>query len=509
MSIQDSAYDGSLTSSQLKQYLTINPPSSLNAIGGNIELTPLCAACLGGHLDAVKHLLACKADPNVPSLYECTPLFFITDPRCKASSATRCAIIRELTSGMRGLKADLDKPCDDDRNTPLMNVIIQLKDKVVIQQLVESGASLTVKHYPNQKTAKELGGEHDLAGSLVSKAERDMAWGKIIDLIISFVLLIFAYVNNKTVDRVMEGVMKNYYNISVDETDIPKDLQEEVMPKTVDEVKEFLNNEVQVGKFGKFFSPNDPFLATLAEKAIALRDDPTTDLGNPENIKRLTQLSLYQPVIYCDDSTSMTLENRYQHQIELVARIARIATRIVPDDMTNVDIRFINNNSVLKLPAGEILQAMKKIKVSRGTSIGTNLRKKILKPLVYDIIDQPKTSNNPIPFKRPLLVCIITDGEPNPEAPNRFRDEIITCKEKLEEKGYDPTSVMFCISQVGTGDWAEHFINGLRNEKEIEDVIYCTVGQLDAKFEELKENERALESWLLHLLTEPIMERHG
>lgn len=68
---------------------------------------------------------------------------------------------------------------------------------------------------------------------------------------------------------------------------------------------------------------------------------------------------------------------------------------------------------------------------------------------------------------------------------------------------------MFCINQVGTDKSAEQFLNALRNEKAIEEVIYCTVGQLDAKYEELKENERALESWLLHLLTNPIMERHA
>ena len=290
---------------------------------------------------------------------------------------------------------------------------------------------------------------------------------------------------------------------------LSQDLLEEVEPKTVAEFQTFLNNEVQQGKFGKFFAPDDPFLATLAEKANALKDDPTTDLGNPENIKRLTQLSLYHPVIYCDDSSSMTLENRYQYLIELVTRIARIATRIVPDDMAGVDLRFINNNSESTLRAKEILQVMRGIKTSPGTNIGTNLRKKILKPLVYDIINQPKTSNNPIPFKRPLLVCIITDGCPRPESPNTLRDEIITCKQKLEAKGYDPTSVMFCINQVGTDHYAERFLDALRSEKEIEEVIYCTVGQLDTKYEELKENERALESWLLHLLTNPIMERHA
>jgi ankyrin repeat protein len=222
MSLLDRVYDGSLTRSQLERYLLTNPPSSLNKIRGKIELTPLCAACRGGHLDVVKHLLFFGADPNVPSLYERTPLFWITDPRCTAASVTRCAIIRELVSETNGLQADLDKPCDDDRNTALMNAIVQLKDKAVIEQLVESGASLTVRHYPNQKTAKELAEEHNLTESLISKAERDLAWEKMIELVVSFLLLIFAYVNNKTVNRAVGGFVKRYYDISVKKEDLPK-----------------------------------------------------------------------------------------------------------------------------------------------------------------------------------------------------------------------------------------------------------------------------------------------
>ena len=299
----------------------------------------------------------------------------------------------------------------------------------------------------------------------------------------------------------------HFLELQIANSVLSQDLLEEVEPKTVAEFQTFLNSEVQQDRFGKFFAPDDPFLATLAEKANALKDDPTTDLGKPENIKRLTQLSLYHPVIYCDDSSSMNSENRYEYLIELVTRIARIATRIVPDDMAGVDLRFINNNLESTLSARQIQEVMR-FQPYGNTPIGTNLREKILKPLVYNIIDQPKTSNNPIPFKRPLLVCIITDGCPTSEAPNRFLDEIITCKQKLEARGYDPTAVMFCVNQVGTDHDAEEFLDALRNEKEIEDVIYCTVGQLDAKYEELKENERALESWLLHLLTKPIMERH-
>ena len=105
-------------------------------------------------------------------------------------------------------------------------------------------------------------------------------------------------------------------------------------------------------------------------------------------------------------------------------------------------------------------------------------------------------------------MCIITDGVPQPEPWNVLLDEIVECKTKLKGKGYDPTAVMFCISQVGTGVEATKFIDASRNEKEIEDVIYCTVGHLESRFKELKGNERALESWRLHILTKPIMDRH-
>ena len=201
----------------------------------------------------------------------------------------------------------------------------------------------------------------------------------------------------------------------------------------------------------------------------------------------------------------MTQGNRYEYQIQLVTRIARLMTKIVPDDMADVDLRFINNNSQLSMAAGEIQQVMRGIKASRGTEIGANLRKKILKPLVYDIIDEAKASSNPIRFERPLLVFILTDGHPAPEDQNVLRNEIMTCKQKLEANGYDPTSVIFCINQVGTSRSAKQFIDSLRNEKAIEEMIYCTVGQLDDKYEELKENETALELWLLDLLTESIM----
>ena len=221
--MQDSAYNGSLrTQAQFQEY----PSWEIDRPGGIIDLTPLCAACRGGHLETVKLLLANHANPNIPSSYDRTPLYFITeaddDPQRPIPSAMRCVIIRELVSGKGGVKAELDAPCDDDQNTPLMNAIIQGKDRAVIRQLVESGASTTIKHPITQKTPKDLAEEHDLLDCLRSKVEIDAAWGKLVGLVVSFVLLVIWYVNNKTMTKIAEGIVKRYYNISVKDADVPK-----------------------------------------------------------------------------------------------------------------------------------------------------------------------------------------------------------------------------------------------------------------------------------------------
>jgi len=57
---------------------------------------------------------------------------------------------------------------------------------------------------------------------LRTKVEIDAAWGKLIDLVVKFVLLVVWYVNNKTVTNVVEGVVKRYYNISVKDAGVPK-----------------------------------------------------------------------------------------------------------------------------------------------------------------------------------------------------------------------------------------------------------------------------------------------
>ena len=236
----------------------------------------------------------------------------------------------------------------------------------------------------------------------------------------------------------------------------------------------------------KFFSPGDDFLKDLARRATALSKDVATIYVNPDNVKRIANLSLYQPVIYCDDSSSMSAESRYDHQVELVTRIARIATKVLPDtDDCRVELRFINNGCASRLSAEEIAKTMHRVRPNNVTMIGTNLRLKILEPLVYRILDSGRQ------LKRPILICTITDGCPVHEPEETFRNAIVECRERLLMKGYESTAVKFLVSHVGNDPQAERFLARLRRDNLTKDMVYCTSDRLDEKFKELKAAEGA------------------
>ncbi|KAI0918884.1 hypothetical protein AcV5_001948 [Taiwanofungus camphoratus] len=494
--IHDDAWRGTLTADRLKQYLANANASLIDSPGGDKAVTPLAAACWRGHLDIVRLLLDNPhrlANPNSLSLHNRTALFYATS---RSPAKDRCAIVQALLDA--GAEIDACSAADD-LYTPLMNAIVEVKDKDVIHTLVDHGASLVAKNGRGE-TAETLAKQFGMERELQPRSKRNSSRAEIIDLIVALVMFIIAVVNSGVIKDVVKGTVSKLYGITgAKDQEIAKDIGE---PDTVEGLKTGLDSYVAESGLDKFFAPGDPFLQTLAEKASALRDDPTTSLGSPENIKRLTRLSLYQPVIYCDDSGSMESDNRYEHQCELVSRIARIATKIVPDEF-GVELRFINAKPKHEgsMPAAKVEAAMAAVRPNGGTQIGTVLRNKILQPLVYDVL---ASGHN---LTRPLLICVITDGCPSNEGAEEFKKAIVNCRRQLVNGGYEPTAVMFSISQIGNDKQARAFLDGLRGDKEIEDILYCTTDQLDSKLKELRENENRLEEWLLKTLTNPIMGR--
>ncbi|KAF3903596.1 hypothetical protein AA313_de0203734 [Arthrobotrys entomopaga] len=167
---------------------------------------------------------------------------------------------------------------------------------------------------------------------------------------------------------------------------------------------------------------------------------------------------------------------RWNSQRELVGRITRITTRCLPDG-EGVALRFINQEAPSEEPnigSEDIKQQMETLSwvPNSETQIGTNLRSKILEPLVYQ-----KLAKSPPELKRPLLVSIITDGSLSQEGRSKLVDEIMECGQQLESNGYDTESVKFFIGQVGDNKGAKSFLDSVRSNKNIERVVHVTTGE--------------------------------
>ncbi|KAH9923495.1 uncharacterized protein B0H18DRAFT_1212207 [Fomitopsis serialis] len=531
--LHDDAFSGDLTSTLLEKYLKDAGPSAstlINSPGGMKKVTPLAAACWGGRLAVVQLLLkntSPKLDINFADPNGRTALFFACS---RSPSKDRVKIVEALLDA--NANVDVQFP-QDDNSTAIMVALKQLRDKDLVHLLVDRNASLDLENSKRQTArtiAKEVGMEQELLSAGQRKANRN----SFIDYIVSTVLFVVSYINLGMIKDAVTGVIGKIFKLSGkrDATGV-KEVAKDILspkvakefndkfdqstnqkgpdppagpdaptaePRTVKDFQNVLTDYVTESGLSKFFPRDDPFIQKLAGRAAALRENKSDPLGKPENLKNLITLSLYHPIIYCDDSGSMAADNRYIKQRELVSRIARVATKIVPDDF-GVELRFINSRiTKSNMTTEEIDQTVSSVSPSGGTRIGTTLKNDILKPFVYDRLAD--TTN---PFKRPYLVCVITDGEPTSEPQSTFKDAIVECRATLDSNKFYPTSVMFCVSQIGDDPAAEAFLDALRNDGSIQDVVHCTAEKLDDKFDELRANEGRLEEWILRLLTKPLM----
>lgn len=195
----------------------------------------------------------------------------------------------------------------------------------------------------------------------------------------------------------------------------------------------------------------------------------------------------------------MKRDGRWESQKELVQRIAKIATMVLPPD-EGVALRFINRNvensdNLTLERLGNVLKDMD-WRPGGDTPIGTNLRSKILQPLVYSKLDAGN-------LDRPLIVIIMTDGMPEREDKTELERVILECEKKIQDSGYPPQStstcfhvflsflslleslrltklvaVKFMVGQIGTAKSAARFLASLRQNSDIARTTLVTSGML-------------------------------
>ncbi|KAJ3096289.1 hypothetical protein HDU97_006047 [Phlyctochytrium planicorne] len=180
----------------------------------------------------------------------------------------------------------------------------------------------------------------------------------------------------------------------------------------------------------------------------------------------LSALALYDLVFYCDDSGSMKGAEegtRIDDMKVILERVAEVAT-IFDDD--GISVRFMNaevRGDHIRA-AYDVQNLLQGIPFKYTTPLGGELKKKILDPMVMKPLREGR-------LEKPVLVIVITDGEPYPEPRETVYNVISEVKRELSRLGFPPKTVVYQFAQCGRDQQAQEFLSELDSNAAIGDVI--------------------------------------
>ncbi|KAI8907610.1 hypothetical protein DFJ77DRAFT_434428 [Powellomyces hirtus] len=183
----------------------------------------------------------------------------------------------------------------------------------------------------------------------------------------------------------------------------------------------------------------------------------------------LASLALYDIVIYADDSGSMMAAENGERVDDLNLIVSKVAEISSLFDQDGIAVRFMNsdqqgNNLKSEQQASQLVRS---IKYMGTTPLGTKLDAKVLQPLV---LAAARSSN----MAKPILIIVITDGEPVGESRSHINTVISATKQALSSTRYGPSAVAFQFAQVGKDTGAQKFLADLDHDPVIGKLIDCT-----------------------------------
>lgn len=291
MDIYKSIREEALTTSKLKRYLAAgNPVDELDPLTG---LAPLATAAKFGQIDATKVLLNNKAGVNKKAKYGCTPLYFAVTARVHREEIVKLLIDHNA-------EVDLtDDLCDNE--TPLMVAITRARDSKIAAMLHKAGASLQVKncHGETAQYLADLSGNAAIRNAIASVDQQYQGLFEFVIAIVNFAMFTMTYFNSGLVAGITKRVVSSLYHLTV-ATEQKVDVAIKTdSPATVEDIKEVASKFVEDSDLSQFFPPGSEYLENVAENVVDAVNDPENYLKDPEQIKGLVQLALYQPVFYC------------------------------------------------------------------------------------------------------------------------------------------------------------------------------------------------------------------
>nr|XP_019014543.1 uncharacterized protein I206_00626 [Kwoniella pini CBS 10737]OCF53324.1 hypothetical protein I206_00626 [Kwoniella pini CBS 10737] len=211
----------------------------------------------------------------------------------------------------------------------------------------------------------------------------------------------------------------------------------------------------------------------------------------------LVKLSLFDVILYVDDSGSMAFEQGGERIDDLKLILSRVAyaTSLFDDD--GIQVRFMNNrlegNGIRS--EQDALNLVNQVKFSGLTPLGTSLWQKILQPLVLGPAQQNR-------LQKPVLIIAITDGTPAGENRDEIFKVILRADNELKRSRYGPDSVSYQFAQVGDDMKAMKFLEELDNHPQVGSLIDCTSNFEAEQAEMMRKSgiDLSPEMWLVKLL---------
>lgn len=236
--------------------------------------------------------------------------------------------------------------------------------------------------------------------------------------------------------------------------------------------RSLLISTIQEKNLQSFYPPErlDRLVQTLAAEAPGKLNRLIHEWAVPMEVATdVMKLSLFDVILYVDDSGSIEFEEKGLRKDQLRQILGIVATAASTFDQDGISVRFMNSSEVGDgiRDAEDVNRLVSRVRFSGLTPLGTNLKSKVIDPMVV----QPARANR---LEKPVLVITITDGQPAGEPHGAVGDVIRYAVEETSRTRYGPGSVSFQFSQVGTDQRARDFLGSLDEDPHIGHLIDCT-----------------------------------
>ncbi|KAI4137844.1 MAG: hypothetical protein LQ341_004959, partial [Variospora aurantia] len=195
----------------------------------------------------------------------------------------------------------------------------------------------------------------------------------------------------------------------------------------------------------------------------------------------LAKLALFDIVLFIDNSGSMEFEQKGARMVELKKIITRVVYAATLFDDDGISIRFMNDWASNPAMDGfdmrrldriqnehMVEQIVSKIRYVGMTPLGTELRNKVIDPLVLG----PARAGR---LQKPVLVITITDGQPEGEPIDTIFGTVRYASNELSRMPqYGPGAISFQFAQVGDDQQAREFLAKLDSDPQVGQLVDCT-----------------------------------